>query len=154
MHDVIASGEIELEGTQGSVTLASLTQPHLLFVCAGSGFAQAHSLLSSAIHLNHPATRTLVWTVDSPAGFYARGSLGTIGPWASIHLFADPRRDPNNAGMRWLRGQASRISSCDVVLCGSPTFVYAATDLLTTAGVTGQCLHSDVYAYAPSPLYS
>ena len=149
MQYVIASGEMELEDTQGSVTLAPLTQPHLLFVCAGSGFAQAHSILSSAIHLNHPATRTLVWTVDSPAGFYASDLLATIGPWVSVHLFADPRRDPNNAGMRWLRDRASRISACDIVLCGSPSFVYAVTDLLMAAGVTGQYLHSDVYAYAP-----
>lgn len=149
MQDVIASGEIELEDSQGSVTLASLTQPHLLFICAGSGFAQAHSMLSSAIHLNHPATITLLWMVDSPAGFYARDLLSTIGPSASIHLFADPRRDTNNAGMRWLRDQASRITSCDVVLCGSPTFVYAVTDLLADEGVADQYLHSDVYAYAP-----
>lgn len=149
MRDVIASGEIEFEDVQGSVTFASLTQRHLLFVCAGSGFAQAHSMLSSAIHLNHPAKRTLMWTVDSPDGFYARDLLGHIGPWASIHLFADRRRDPNNSGMRWLRDQASGITSTDVVLCGSPNFVYAVTDLLTAAGVSDQRLHSDVYAYAP-----
>jgi CDP-4-dehydro-6-deoxyglucose reductase, E3 len=149
MREVIASGEIEFEDIQGSVTLASLTQPHLLFVCAGSGFAQAHAMLLSAIHLNHPAKLTLMWAVDSPADFYARDLLETIGPSVSIHLFADRRRDPSNSGMRWLRDQASRITSNDVVLCGSPSFVYAVTDLLTAAGVSEQRLQSDVYAYAP-----
>lgn len=149
MQDVITSGEIELEDTQGSITLSTLTQPNLLFVCAGSGFAQAHSMLSSAIHLKHPATRTLLWTVDSPGGFYARNLLEAIGPWASIHLVADPRRDPNNAGMRWLQKQAPQMASSDVVLCGSPSFVYAVSDLFTAAGVPAHCLHSDVYAYAP-----
>jgi len=149
MRDAIASGEIEIEDVQGSVTLESMTQPHLLFVCAGSGFAQAHSMLSSAIHQNHPAKRTLMWAVDSPTDFYARDLLRTIGHSASIHLFADRRRDPSNSGMLWLRNQAPRITSDNVVLCGSPNFVYAVTDLLITAGVPSQCLHSDVYAYAP-----
>ena len=90
-----------------------------------------------------------MWAVDSPTDFYARDLLGAIGPSASIHLFADRRRDPSNSGLRWLRNQASRIASNDVVLCGSPSFVYAVTDLLTAAEVSNQCLHSDVYAYAP-----
>lgn len=149
MRDAIASGEIEFEDVQGSVTLASMTQPHLLFVCAGSGFAQAHSMLSSAMHQNHPAKRTLMWAVDSPGDFYARDLLANIGPSASVHLFADRRRDRSNSGMRWLRNEAPRITSNDVVLCGSPNFVYAVTDLLTAAGVSGHYLHSDVYAYAP-----
>jgi len=149
MQEIIASGAIELEDTQGSVTLASVTQPHVLFVCAGSGFAQANSILSSAIYLAHPARRALLWCADSPNGFYARELLGTLRPSMATHLVADPRRDPSNAAMRWLRHQASRTSSSDVILCGGPAFVYAVTDLLKAAGLADRQMHSDVYAYAP-----
>lgn len=149
MQEVIASGEVELEDTQGSVTLLAAQQPQLLFICAGSGFAQANSLISAAIHLNHPAKRTLLWFADSPVGFYAHDLLEMIRPSTATHLVVDSRRDQSNAGMRWLRGQASGLASSGIILCGSPTFVYAATDVLKEAGVSGNQMHSDVYAYAP-----
>lgn len=151
------AGSLTLQGPAGDVRLPrALTGPALL-IAGGTGIAQAWSFLDEFAEgpPEHPVS--LLWSADRADDFYLRDELEALaGDWLALQLVADPRRDPRNDALAWLRAHAA--DACGgteqggpVILCGGPAFVYAACDALAAAGIDSGRLQSDVFSYAPRP---
>lgn len=147
---MLDSGAVTLTGPFGRVKLTELAEP-LFMVAGGSGAAQCFGLLDALMAAPPAQTVQLLWCADSEAELYRRQWLEREAPeWLRYQLIADPRRDQNNAGMAQLKALAPHLRSRhQILLCGSPGFVYAATDVLLAGGVAGDRMRSDVYDYAP-----
>jgi hypothetical protein len=84
-------------------------------------------------------------------------------PWLRCEFIVDASRSSDNRAMARLGALAPKFSPLlepfaggkmdppkpQVLLGGSPGFVYAVTDLLANAGVEPAQMRSDVYDYAP-----
>ncbi len=149
MDELLRSGQLALEGGAGEVTLRPDDDRPLLLVAGGTGISQA-LCLALAQSTRHPATPVqLLACADADEDFYFRDMLPNGSKFAA-ELIADANRDGSNAGLRWLTSNATGLSAdTRVVISGSPGFVYAATDTLTSVGVSEARLESDVYAWAP-----
>lgn len=151
MDALLAAGEaFTLRGPLGEVRLDAADARPLLLVAGGTGAAQALAIIEDLMLRNAPQPVTVLCCADEEADFYFRSSLQAIHePWFEAVFVADPRRTPDNAGMRWLAEHGERYRDHRIILCGSPPFVYAAGDTLVAAGVNEQALESDVFTYAP-----
>lgn len=150
MEELLAGEHLALEGPFGDTTLAKASHHSLLFICAGSGFAQAAAMIETALASTPDRELTVLWCSESLHGLYARERFLALGSRVSKHLCIDVSRAADNSGMRWLKANAARfVGDSDIFLCGSPGFVWAVTDLLTSAGGSPSRMHSDVYQYAP-----
>jgi NAD(P)H-flavin reductase len=139
---------LTLEGPFGDVRLpAENIAP--VFICGGTGAAQALSMVRALTASDPDARYTLLACADHDADLYLKDLL----PADDRQMFiADPHRSASNAGLRWLRENVALLNgdgSSRFVLSGSPPFVYAVTDELTGLGIDRGRLSSDVYAYAP-----
>lgn len=148
--EMLDSGRLTLTGPFGRIRLAGLDEP-LLMVAGGSGAAQCFGLIDALIASPPQQPVQLLWCADSEAELYRRDWLEHEAPdWLRYQLIADDRRDQNNAGMAQLKALAPHLRNRhQILLCGSPGFVYAATDVLLAGGVAGERMRSDVYDYAP-----
>lgn len=150
MQELLAGGTLCLDGVAGGTVINKATQTDVLFICAGSGFAQAAAMIDQALLDQSPCSISVLWCCDSREGFYAPERWYGSGRTVNKHLYIDPRRDSQNAASRWISKQAAKLAlASDMFLCGSPAFVYAMTDLLIAGGVSANRMHSDVYDYAP-----
>jgi CDP-4-dehydro-6-deoxyglucose reductase len=150
MIDALKDNQLQLEGPFGGTVLDKATHSSLLFVCAGSGFAQALSLIESAADNRQREFRTsILWCCENLAGVYAAKRFHQLGAGVSKHLCVDPVKSTTSAGLKLLQKLAHPNDLFDAFLCGSPGFVWAATDTLTDGGIPSAHLHSDVYDYAP-----
>ena len=155
MAALLQGSHLLLTGVAGQTVLGRASHPSLLFVCAGSGLAQALAMIES-IAVPSPANDapapevTILWCCESRDACYTTGRFFGLGARTSKHLCVDPSRTGLTAPLRWLKARSPELrDSHDVFLCGSPGFVYAATDVLTDAGLANTQLHSDVFDYAP-----
>ncbi len=149
MDELLDGSELTLVGGTGDVILEASDSSPLLLIAGGTGISQA-LCLAIAQTLRHPTARTeLLACADDARDLYFEDLLPESTTF-SARLISDDRRDDRNAGLNWLRERAAGLDpETRVILSGSPPFVYAATDVLTAAGIpTGQ-LASDVYAWAP-----
>lgn len=150
MEELLTAGHLKFEGPFGETTLDRASHHKFLFVCAGSGFAQAAGMIESALTTAADREIAVLWCSESVRRLYARERFLALGSRVSKHLCIDVSQAADNAGMRWLRSNASRfVGDSDIFLCGGPGFVWAATDRFTAEGVPRSQLHSDVYQYAP-----
>ncbi|MEZ5559271.1 MAG: hypothetical protein R3E86_12125 [Pseudomonadales bacterium] len=141
---------LKVRGPLGSVRLSPpLTQP-LLLIAGGTGAAQAMSIIDTLTRQVPVFPVTLLWCADEPDDFYLEPALRALdAAWLELQLIADAERSDANRGLDWLRRNAARFAGTQVVLAGSPAFVYRVCDLLETQGVPLAALRSDVFDYAP-----
>ncbi len=152
MRELLSQKTLTLEGPGGGTSIDKATHGNLLFVCAGSGFAQAAAMLGQALIEDQPRRMTILWCCETANSVYAAERFFDLGSSVSKHLCIDSNRSGTNAGFRWLKRHANQlVTDCDRFLCGSPRFVWSATDLLIEVGVDRARMHSDVYDYAPRP---
>lgn len=149
MDELLEGSQLTLAGGAGDVILAAADSSPLLLVAGGTGISQA-LCLALAQTLRHPGVPTaLLACVDEAADLYFEDLLPETEAFEA-KLICDSRRDAGNAGLRWLGERGPKLKQeTRVILSGSPPFVYAATDVLTAAGVPAGQLASDVYAWAP-----
>lgn len=146
MDTLLSGRQLQLSAAQGTVSCGAANRP-LLLIAGGSGAAQAFSCAESRSHQTEADT-TVLWCADHADDLYDTERLaGYVN--GQLHVCIDDRRTEENEGLSWLRKHGAEFRQHNVVLCGSPGFVYAVTDLLMARGFDNEALQSDVYAYAP-----
>jgi NAD(P)H-flavin reductase len=165
MDELLDSGQdLEIAGPSGNVKLVPpLTAPFLI-ISGGTGGAQAFSLIDTLSRAPTDWPVGLFWCADDESSLYLREELMAMElPWLHCEFVVDASRTPENQAMARLRALAPEFlpllpkAACrtpntpapQIVLAGSPGFVYAVTDLLTNADIRPAQLRSDVYDYAP-----
>lgn len=153
MDSLLETGRLSLRGGIGEVRLAGEDASPLFLVAGGTGISQALCLASAQCKRHPTVSVTLLACADTEADLYFHDLLSEAATESasgfSAELIADDVRDENNRALVWLKDNAYRITTDHrVVLCGSPAFVYAATDTMVAAGVDQKLLESDVYAWA------
>lgn len=147
-----AAGSLEIRGPSGDVTLQLPLPAPALIAAGGTGIAQAMSFIDAFRDAAPGAHVSVLWCADREQDFYLQKELESLdAPWLDTTLLADPERSTGNRGLRWLTDNAARFRdrTSQVVLAGSPGFVYAARDVLLAAGIDQNQLQSDVFSYAP-----
>ena len=143
---LLAQDQIEFAQPTGTVVCPDTG--HLLVVAGGTGAAVAFSCARFRAAAHPDLSTTILWCADDEEDFY---DLDLIKLTTTIHLetIADPVRNEKNKGLVWLDEHASCKGHDDVIISGSPPFVYEVTDLLLAKGFKESQLQSDVYDYAP-----
>jgi CDP-4-dehydro-6-deoxyglucose reductase len=145
-------GELSIDGPFGDIAITAEQATPLVLIAGGTGAAQALAVIDEltagrGADTAGPAV-TFVWCASEDDRF-VRPWPAPAATWLEERLVADPTLGADNAGLVWLGQNLARLRSRRFLLCGSPGFVYAVTDLLTAAGIPPARLSSDVYAYAP-----
>ena len=135
-----------LEPAAGRVRVPEDDHP-LVFICGGSGIAQAWCMLEWLHEMQDARVTKVLWCLDRIDQAYLAPRLEALA--IDVDVLVDPTRDERNAGLRWLDQHADQLSDAHLILCGGPPFVWAVTDRLDAAGTTGRSRQSDVYEYAP-----
>lgn len=146
MDALLRGSCLNVSAAQGDVRCRSAKEP-LLLIAGGSGAAQAFSCAAHRAWQNAEQTAVL-WCADHNDDVYETQRLSDYVK-GQLQICVDSQRTKQNAGMVWLREHCHQYRGHNVILCGSPAFVYAVTDLLCDRGFAFQSLQSDVYAYAP-----
>ena len=150
MDEVLASADaLEIDGPFGTVRLPAGSAP-LVFICGGTGIAQALSMAIQASVDTPTRSTTIVWCVDDPSVRYdaATHAIDAMRQDAlTTVLLTDASRGDDNAVLAWLRSHEETLAAAHVFLCGSVSFVYACADVIEA--ITTQSLSSDVFDYAP-----
>ena len=126
----------------GNVSLTR-SDEDVLFVCGGSGAAQAWCMLSWLSSQPTQPAATMLWCVEHTDHLYLEGELRAL-PFLDLHVRVDDSRDEENAGLSWLRDNAPPLKQRRTFLCGGPGFVWSAADTLE-----GFRLSSDVFDFFP-----
>lgn len=130
----------------------------LIFIAAGTCFAQMKAMVEEALKLQLPNSMHLYWGVREASQLYQRD---VIEQWAAAHerLHFVPVVSDELEGWSGRTGfvheallaDAPALEQAHVYVCGSPAMVYAVEDELLQAGLREGYLYSDVFAYAPRP---
>lgn len=149
MDELLEGTRLTLAGGMGEVQLTDADHRPLLLAAGGTGISQALCLALAQTSRHPDAPVQMLACADSDADLYFADLLPQ-GPAFSARLIADPARDGSNKGLNWLADHAGNLDPAQrIVLSGSPSFVYAATDTLIQAGIDESRMESDVYAWAP-----
>ena len=141
----------------GKCHFGTVPDAPLLFVAAGTGFAQMKGMIEYAQETAHPHDIHFYWGARRPDDLYlsalpeywAQESLLTYHPVVSD---ADVSDDwAGRAGLLYEAVLADELNAAEthVYLSGSPQMVYGTVDALVAAGFKPEHMHSDVFAYAP-----
>lgn len=127
----------------------------LVFIVAGTGFAQAKAMIEEQLKHQHSAIH-LYWINRDDSGFYS----DLAQKWADdglIHYQAMTPESPESAFFteltveELLHLKLGNLSKAKVVCCGGPNFVYSVLGGLESKGFESSQMLSDVFAYAPRP---
>ncbi len=141
----------------GECHLKALPDAPLLFVAAGTGFAQMKGMIEHVLEFSHPHDIHFYWGARRPDGLYLselpeQWSTENQLTYHPVISEADASDDwAGRAGLLYEAVLADELNKSDthVYLSGSPQMVYATVDALVDAGFKSENMHSDVFAYAP-----
>ena len=149
---IAADASFEIDGPFGRVTRQGPTPGTLRLIAGGTGIGQCRAIVE---HLARCAQRfdvTLVWSVRSEASLYGTARLAEL---AREHrwLHVATRVDAPDGRSRVLLDIDTHGAPTedDVVISGTPGFVYAVVDAISARGGDTARLRSDVFDYAPRP---
>jgi CDP-4-dehydro-6-deoxyglucose reductase len=134
---------------------ASNLHDPLVFVVAGTGFAQAKSMIEDQFKHQHSAMY-LYWINRDASGFYS----DLPKQWQQDNRIHYTQLTPENPDCEFyssnpvedlIAQQFPQLESLQFVLCGGPNFVYSVLDGLEAKGADVSQVMSDVFAYAPRP---
>ncbi len=140
MDTLSRAGTIEIELPFGNVvTRADASRP-LVCLAQETGMSQVMSILTDLAGRNSQRQRWVAWVCPS-GDFYCRHELDELG--------AEVQTAAADDAMHLL--PSAPLTNSEIVLCGSPDWVYRHVDHLLAAGVAPSQLRSDAFAYAPRP---
>lgn len=153
----LQSGTLQIHLPSGNCFLPKeLPETPLLFIAAGTGFAQMKSMIDYCLQLSHPYDLHLYWGARTPADFYLPNLPVQ---WASkgLHyhpVVSDIVEDEDWCGRYGLLYEAiladkDLLLNAQTYISGSPNMVYATVDVMIDAGFPELSLHSDVFDYSP-----
>jgi CDP-4-dehydro-6-deoxyglucose reductase len=127
----------------------------LVFIVAGTGFAQAKAMIEEQLKHQHSAIH-LYWINRDASGFYS----DTAKEWADNGLIHYQAMTPELPECEFFTPQTveelmhtklGNLSHIKAIACGSPNFVYSVLSGLEEKGFHQSQMLSDVFAYAPRP---
>ncbi|GGY73672.1 2Fe-2S iron-sulfur cluster-binding protein [Marinobacter zhanjiangensis] len=154
---IIEGPEVTVELPHGKACLASAPEKPLLFVAAGTGFAQVKSMVDYLRETRFDQPATLYWGVRRPEDMYLRGLAETWErewePFTFVPVVGDDDDNDWSGHHDQLVDTVLRSgtdwSNVQVMASGSPTMVYTLMDALIEAGLPESEFYSDVLEYAP-----
>lgn len=127
----------------------------LIFIVAGTGFAQAKAMIEEQLKHQHSAIH-LYWINRDTSGFYSdQAQL-----WADAGLIHYHPMTQDNPKCEFFTDltvedlmhlKLGNFADIKVVCCGGPNFVYSVLSGLESKGFHQSQMLSDVFAYAPRP---
>ncbi|MEQ6886338.1 CDP-6-deoxy-delta-3,4-glucoseen reductase [Salicola sp. Rm-C-2C1-2] len=140
----------------GEAFLTEPPQMPLLLVVAGTGFAQAKSIVDYLRSSRMEQPVTLYWGAREAGDMYLRS---TAERWEQdwpgfrfrpVVCEADAASDCHHERLaEAILADGHELDQVTVMASGSPAMVYSVLDGLTPAGLDSACFHSDVLQYAP-----
>ncbi len=135
---------------------ANPEQP-LIFIAAGTGFAQMKAIIEHALSIDMPNPLHLYWGVREAEHLYGHD---LIAQWQSQHaqfifhpVVSDPSGDDWSGRIGLVHESVmedfARLDDALIYVCGSPPMVYAVEDDFRLRGMGDGQMQSDVYSYAP-----
>ena len=156
LFHALSSGSVMVKMPSGKCYLESIPHKPLLFIAAGTGFAQMKSMIEFALSSKETRDVHFYWGARSPEGFYMP-SLPVH--WMATQLkyhpvVSDATDDEGWNGRQGLLFEAviddkEFLMNSEVYISGSPQMVYATYDALVEHGFDAETIHSDVFEYAP-----
>ena len=156
LFEQFATGSIEATIGFGNCYLKQIPKKPLLFVAAGTGFAQMKSMIEYCQKQNHPHDLYFYWGAREPENYYLPNLPVQ---WSTQGIHYHPivsEAAPNEVwnGRHGLLYEAiiadrEHLKSCEIYISGSPTMVYATVDAIVSEGFNPDNIHSDVFEYAP-----
>ena len=142
---------------KGNCHIGDCPQTPLVFIAAGTGFAQMKAMIEQSFLSSHSHALYLYWGVRRPSGFYMP-SLPVY--WSSeksvqYHpVVSEPEADDDWNGRHGLLYKAvlddkEQLKGAHFYISGSPDMVYSTLDELVAAGFPQEHIHSDVFDYCP-----
>ena len=152
----LKTGEIEASVGHGRCHLKKLPDKPLLFIAAGTGFAQMKSMIEYCQQQKHPRDLYFYWGAREPGNYYLP-NLPVQWSATGVHyhpIVSEAGADENWNGRYGLLYEAiiadkEHLESCETYISGSPTMVYATVDAIVSKGFRMDNIHSDVFEYAP-----
>ncbi|MEH6824202.1 MAG: NAD(P)H-flavin reductase [Motiliproteus sp.] len=129
----------------------------LIFIAAGTGFAQMKALIEHALAQNMPNPLHLYWGVREAEHLYGHELIEHwqhCHPQFQFHPVVSAPTTGDWSGRIGVVHQSvledfERLDNARVYVCGSPAMVYAVEDDFRLRGMGDGQMHSDVYSYAP-----
>ncbi|MGI9274309.1 MAG: NAD(P)H-flavin reductase [Endozoicomonas sp.] len=153
----LTEGRVRISMPKGNCFLPTpLPDKPLLFIAAGTGFAQIKSMVDHCLAKHHAQKLHLYWGARTPTDFY----LPHLPiQWATRGLIYHPvvsnaSTEDDWCGRHGLLYEAvladrQKIHNAEIYLSGSPAMVYTTIDVMVEAGFSEKHLHSDVFDYSP-----
>ncbi len=152
----LKQGKLQVRMAKGLCHLQTIPDKSVVFIAAGTGFAQMKSMIEHCFNQNHPKEMHLYWGARIPSDFYLP-SLPV--QWSTMNIVYHPVvseavTEDNWNGRHGLLYEAilsdkDRLIDSEIYISGSPTMVYATLDTMVSEGFDRNNIHSDVFEYAP-----
>lgn len=150
-------GYINLRMPKGRCFLPEkLPDTPLVFVAAGTGFAQMKSMVEYCFNKQHCYDIHLYWGARTPADFYLPHiPIQWSEKGVRYHpVVSDAVADDDWCGRHGLLYEAlladkDILQGSNIYFSGSPKMVYTTIDVMKKAGFIEKHMHSDVFDYAP-----
>ena len=159
LFDQLHNGCVDVRMPSGNCFLPEpLPETPLVFVAAGTGFAQMKSMVEHCLNLKYSGEIYLYWGARTPTDFYLP-YLPVEWSARGVHfhpVISDAVADDDWCGRHGLLYDAiladkDQLLTGHIYLSGSPQMVYTTVDVIEKAGFNRQSMHSDVFDYAPRP---
>ena len=152
----LETGKIEASVGYGRCHLKHIPDKPLLFIAAGTGFAQIKSMIEYCQKQSHTRDLYFYWGAREPGNYYL-SNLPVQWSATGVHyhpIVSEAGPDENWNGRHGLLYEAiaadkEHLKSCEIYISGSPTMVYATVDAIVSEGFKIENIHSDVFEYAP-----
>lgn len=118
----------------------------LVFIVAGTGFAQAKAMIEDQLKHQHSAIY-LYWINREANGFYS----DLAEQWANDGLIHYQAIAQDEMVEDAITHELTTLNNIKAVACGGPNFVYSVLSGLEKHGFKQSQMLSDVFAYAPRP---
>ncbi len=147
----LPKGDVWLKAEQNP---SNLHDP-LIFIVAGTGFAQAKAMIEEQFKHQHSAL-SLYWVNREAHSMYSElpitwAEQGLINYHPMTSDCVDCEFFSKQTVEEKIAKEINDISAIRVVACGGPKFVYSVLEGLEEKGLIQSQMHSDVFAYAPRP---
>lgn len=156
LFNELEQGSVSIRMPKGQCFLESISDRPLVFIAAGTGFAQMKSMIEFS--LNKPGHKEiyLYWGARSPEGFYMP-NLPIHWASSQFHyhpVVSDVPGEDSWKGRQGLLFEAviddkNLFPDSEIFISGSPQMVYATFDALLAENFKAGNIHSDVFEYAP-----
>ncbi|MDE1461420.1 hypothetical protein [Spartinivicinus poritis] len=156
VHVIQSKPEITVDIAKGNCYLDQPPTHPLVFMAAGTGFAQVKSMIEHCLSFKHNQPLFLYWGVRKMCDFYL---LDVPNRWAQQGKveFHPVVSEDDISGVVQRAGllvdavieDLSNFPEAHYYISGSPQMVYASLDRLIAEEVAESHVHSDVFDYAP-----